>query len=303
MTSFAHVVSTTHGVAGTSLELCYEAFGDEHSPPLLLIMGLGAQMLGWDEAFCKQLAKQGFYVVRFDNRDIGLSTKFDAAPAGNPLAVISGDASSVAYSLSDMANDAVALLSALDIPRAHIVGASMGAMIAQLVAINHPDRVLSLVSIMGTTGARDVGEPSPEAVAALMSQQVPNEGESTAVIVASTKVFGSPDYPLTENQVRAKAEKSVARSYYPEGASRQFVAILATPDRTEALAAVAVPTAVLHGEADPLIGVSGGRATAKAIPNAELMTFPGMAHDLPYALWPDFIDAIVRTAARASAND
>ncbi len=281
------------------VELAYESFGDPADEAILLIMGLGAQMLSWDTAFCKQLAAQHFYVSRFDNRDIGLSTKFDDAPMVDHFAVLSGDTSTLQYGLDEMAADAVALLDRLGITRAHIVGASMGAMIAQLVAINHPERVRSLVSIMGTTGARDVGQPHPDALQALISQPAGDDPEAIIDhLVERSQVWSSPDFRLTDRQLRAVVKTAYDRSYYPQGAHRQMGAVLGAYDRTEALGRVSVPTLVIHGVADKLVDVSGGEATAKAVPNSELMLIEGMGHDLPGALWPQIVGAIVANAKR-----
>lgn len=282
------------------VELEYDTFGSPDDPALLLIMGLGAQMTLWRPEFCSALADRGFHVVRYDNRDAGLSTGLDGHPLPDIRAVLSGDSSSVPYLLADMADDAAGLLDALDIAAAHAVGASMGGMIAQQLVIDHPDRVLSLCSIMSTTGDRSVGRASAEAIAAMpASNGVPLTRE--AVIeegVRRTAVLGSPAYPVSPEELRARLTEAYDRAYRPDGYVRQYAAILASPDRTPGLRSVAVPTVVVHGERDPLIDQSGGRATAAAVPGSELLLVPGMGHDLPEQVWPTVVDAIARNAAR-----
>lgn len=282
------------------VELEYDSFGDPADPPLLLIMGLATQMIGWPEGFCALLAGRGFHVTRFDNRDIGLSTWLDGLPEPDLIALMSGDPSTAPYLLEDMAGDAVAVLDALGTARAHIVGISMGGMIAQEVAIKHPERVLSLCSIMSTTGDHAVGQPSQEALAAILLPAGADRDGAIERGVTVLKVISSPGYPPTEQWMRDRSADSYDRAYHPEGGTRQFAAIVASPDRTGALHAVTVPTVVIHGEEDRLVDVSGGKATAAAVPGAELVLFPGLGHDLPEALWPAFADAIERNAARAA---
>ena len=274
------------------IDLEYEDFGDPSKPTLLLVMGLGAQMIVWDDRFCQQLADRGFHVIRYDNRDVGLSTKFDDAPAPDLAAALGGDGSSAAYLLGDMADDGIGLLDALGIDNAHIVGASMGGMIVQEMAIRHPDRVLSLCSIMSTTGDRSVGQPTPEAMSALMAAPPQTRDEALDLAVQAQKVIGGT-YPLDETRVRERAGLSYDRMNYPIGMARQLVAIMASPDRTPKLQELDVPTLVIHGEVDPLVTLSGGEATAKAVPGAELLVVPGMGHDTPEQVWPQLIDAIV----------
>jgi pimeloyl-ACP methyl ester carboxylesterase len=278
------------------LELEYETFGDADAPPLLLIMGLGAQMTMWDDSFCNQLADQGFHVIRFDNRDVGLSTRTEG-PDPDLMAVMGGDTSSATYQVSDMADDAAGLLDALGIPAAHIVGASMGGMIAQAFAIQHPAKTLSLCSIMSTTGDRNVGQPNPEAMGALLAPPATSREEAIANSLASGRIL-SPVH-FDEAKTAERAGKAYDRAFYPKGMARQLVAIMASPDRTEALGNVTAPTLVIHGAPDPLVTVSGGRATADAVPGAELLVIPGMGHDLPVELWPRIVDAI---AANATAR-
>ncbi|MDX3239162.1 alpha/beta hydrolase [Streptomyces sp. ME03-5709C] len=283
------------------IELEYDTFGAPGDPALLLIMGLGAQMTLWQPDFCTALADRGFHVVRYDNRDAGLSTGLDGHPVPDIHAVLSGDSSGVPYLLADMADDAVGLLDALDLPAAHVVGASMGGMIAQQLVIDHPERALSLCSIMSTTGDRSVGRASAQAIAALPgSKGVPLTRE--AVIdegVRRAAVIGSPAYPPAPGELRERLTAAYDRAYRPEGYVRQYAAILASPDRTAGLRSVTVPTVVVHGEQDPLVDPSGGRATAAAVAGSELLLIPGMGHDLPEQLWPTVVDAIARNAARA----
>jgi pimeloyl-ACP methyl ester carboxylesterase len=282
------------------IEIAFERFGDPAKPTILLIMGLGVQMVGWDEGFCTLLADRGFQVVRYDNRDVGRSTWFDDAQPPDMLAAMAGDFSSASYRLSDMAADAVGLLDALEVDAAHVVGVSMGGMIAQTLAIEHPDRVLSMTSIMSTTGDQSVGQPTPEAMQALMAPPAPNPEAMADGSVAIYSVIGSPGYPMDEERVRALAAASWERGYNPLGVARQLVGVLASGDRTEALGDVDVPTQVIHGADDPLINRSGGEATAAAIPGAKLEVIDGMGHDLPKDLWPRFADLIVANTERAS---
>jgi len=268
------------------IEIEYETFGDPSNPAILLVMGLGIQMLGWQEAFCQMLVDRGYFVIRFDNRDVGLSSKIEDGPEPNVLALMSGDYSSACYRLTDMAGDAAGLLDELGIEKAHVVGVSMGGMIAQTMAIEHPDRVLSLTSIMSTTGNQEVGQPRQDVLMALVSP-APEDREGFIDFQAKMfKLIGSPDYPVDDAMLRELIGRSYDRMHYPAGFMRQLTCILASGDRTAALASVSAPTTVIHGEADPLITISGGEATAGAIPGAKLVKVPGMGHDLPPQLWP-----------------
>jgi pimeloyl-ACP methyl ester carboxylesterase len=281
------------------VELAYETFGDRSDPPLLLVMGLGTQMLGWRTAFCEQLSERGFFVVRYDNRDVGRSTKFSAHRPPTAAQLLRRDRKAAAYSLADMADDGIGLLDCLGLGAAHVVGASMGGMIAQTIAFRHPDRVLSLVSIMSNTGARWSGQPSLGMYGTLL-RRAPRDREG--YIEHQMKVFaktGSPGFPRDEADLRELATMSFDRGYDPAGSGRQLAAIIAAPDRTKDLAAIRVPTLVIHGEKDKLVAPSGGRATAKAIPGARLLTIAGMGHDLPRPAWPRIIDGIAENAARA----
>jgi pimeloyl-ACP methyl ester carboxylesterase len=281
------------------IEVAYETFGDPADPTVLLIMGLGVQMLGWDEEFCRLVAGRGFHVVRFDNRDVGRSTQVLGGPPPDILAAAGGDTSSASYTLGDMADDSAGLLDQLGVDSAHVVGASQGGMIAQTLAIGRPERVLSLVSIMSTTGDPAVGQPHPEALPALMTRPPADREGFAGFVVGVWKVIGSPGFAPDDEAMRARAAASYDRGIHPDGTARQLVAILASGDRTEALRQLDVPTEVIHGTDDLLIDVSGGKATAAAIPGARLELIPGMGHDLPRELWPRFVDLIAENAARA----
>ena len=283
------------------VEIAYEEFGDRGGPALLLVMGLGVQMLGWDAEFCRLLAAEGFHVVRFDNRDVGRSTSYEG-PAPDWMALSAGDASSATYLLDDMADDTAKLLDHLGIDAAHVVGASLGGMIAQALALRHPERVLSLTSFMSTTGDRAVGQAHPRAMSVLFDPP-PSDREAIAEwAVRNWRVIGSPGFEPDEEALRERARRSFDRGYNPKGVGRQLAAVLASGDRTDELAKLRVPTLVIHGEADPLIDVSGGRATATAIPGAKLILIPGMGHDLPRQLWPRFVEEIVANAREAAAT-
>jgi pimeloyl-ACP methyl ester carboxylesterase len=285
------------------IEVAYEAFGDPANPTVLLVMGLGVQMLGWDAEFCELLAGRGFHAVRFDNRDVGRSTKIEGGPLPNLMAAAMGDTSSASYTLDDMADDCAGLLDHLGVEAAHVAGASQGGMIAQTLAIRHPERVLSLVSIMSTTGDRTVGQPHPEALPTLMTRPPADRAGFAEFVVGTWRVIGSPGFDPDEEALRARAAAIYDRGIHPDGTARQLVAILASGDRTEALRRLDVPTVVIHGTDDPLIDVSGGEATAAAIPGARLELIRGMGHDLPRQLWPRFVDLIAENAARARSLD
>ena len=265
-------------IKANGITIEYETFGDASAPPVLLIMGLGAQLTLWDESFCGALAKAGYYVIRYDNRDVGLSTTFENAT------------STPAYTVSDMAADAAGLLDALGIESAHIVGASMGGMIAQTFAIEHPTRTRTLISIMSTTGNQTVGQPTPDALAALLAPPPATRDEAIEAGLKVWRVIGSPGFAYDEEAVRDRTAASYDRSFNPPGTARQLAAIMSQPDRTAALGEVKVPVLVIHGAADPLVAPSGGEATAAAIPGARLKLVPGMGHDLPPDLYAEFIE-------------
>ena len=287
---------------GISLE--YDRFGSDEDEPVLLIMGLGAQMTLWPIEFCEALVERGFHVIRYDNRDIGLSTKFDSAGvpdiAALMMASFMGKQPQAAYNLDDMAADAVGLLDALNIPRAHIVGASMGGMIAQLVAATYPDRTLSLTSIMSTTGNPAVPPARPEIMGVLTNRPAGNDpAEITAFMANAARMIGSPAYPADEARLRARVRADFERSYSPAGYLRQMAAIIASGDRRPKLAAITAPTLVIHGDADPLVPVEGGRDTADTISGATLKIIAGMGHDLPLQLVNEIADAIRAVALQS----
>ncbi|HSU34235.1 MAG TPA: alpha/beta hydrolase [Propionibacteriaceae bacterium] len=274
------------------VEIAYETFGNPADPPVLLIMGLGAQLLTWPEDFCQQLADRSLFVVRFDNRDVGLSTHLHHLPLPDFVAIQNGDFATVPYTLNDMAADTANLIDDLDLGSVHVVGASMGGMIGQILTIEHPHRVRSLTSIMSTTGDRSVGESTEEALAHLIQPAARTREELIDRRLLAQGITGSPDYPTSEAELRDRAGQAFDRNFDPAGGARQFAATLAAPDRTAGLAEVRVPTLVIHGAEDPLIQVSGGHATAAAIPGAELWVIDGMGHDLPRELWPQLVERI-----------
>ncbi|MET0559047.1 MAG: alpha/beta hydrolase [Solirubrobacterales bacterium] len=281
------------------IELAYQEIGDPDGEPLLLVMGLATQMIAWDEEFCRQLAERGFRVVRFDNRDIGRSTKIEAAGVPNRIDMLSGRRSSAPYLLSDMAADTVGLMDHLEIDSAHLVGASMGGMIVQTAAIEHPKRVRSLVSIMSTTGSRWVGFPTFKAFGVLLGTPPRSRDAAIERAFRTFSVIGSPAYPFDKEQIRRIAGTAYDRGHSSAGVARQLHAITASGDRTRGLRGVEIPATVIHGDSDALVRPSGGRATAKAIPGARLKIIEGMGHDLPPKLWPTFVTEIAGTAARA----
>jgi pimeloyl-ACP methyl ester carboxylesterase len=283
------------------IEIAYETFGDPSNETVLLIMGLGVQMLGWDEEFCRMLAERGYRVVRFDNRDVGRSTKIEGGSRPDVMAAIAGNGNSASYLLADMADDCTGLLDELGVDAAHLVGASQGGMIAQTAAIRTPERVLSLTSIMATTGDPAVGQPHEEALPALLTRPPADRDGFIDFVVGAWKLIGSPGFDVDEEALRARAGASYDRGIFPEGTARQLVAIIASGDRTEALRELDVPTTVIHGADDILVDASGGKATAAAIPGARLELIEGMGHDLPRQLWPRLVDLVVATAERARA--
>jgi pimeloyl-ACP methyl ester carboxylesterase len=290
-------------VTANGVELEYETFGAAGDPALVLVMGLGAQLIDWPLDFCEALAAHGFHVIRFDNRDIGLSASLDSLGVPDVRAVMAGDTGAAPYLLADFAADTVGLLDALGIAKAHVVGASMGGMIAQQVAIDHQDRVLSICSIMSTTGDPAVARGKPEALAVLGAPPASSRAEAIRNAVAASRVIGSTGFTVTDEELLQRATAKYDRSYRPLGVLRQYAAIVASPDRTADLRGVKVPAVVIHGEVDPLVPVSGGQATAAAIPGAELVVIPGMGHDLPVGARPRVIEAIVGNARRAVLPD
>jgi pimeloyl-ACP methyl ester carboxylesterase len=281
------------------IELCYQEMGDPDGEPLLLVMGLATQMIAWDETFCAMLAERGFRVVRFDNRDIGRSTKLRSAGVANPLELMVGRRGSAPYLLSDMADDTFGLMDHLGIESAHLVGASMGGMIAQTAAIERQDRVRSLASMMSTTGSRRVGHPSYKTFGLLLGKPPRQREAAIERVIKTFEVIGSPGYPFEEERVRQIAGRSFDRGHSQAGIARQLHAITASGDRTAGLRKLEIPAVVIHGKNDVLVNPSGGRATARAIPGARLKTIDGMGHDMPRALWPTFVEEIAANAARA----
>jgi pimeloyl-ACP methyl ester carboxylesterase len=293
-------------ITANGIALEYDVHGPETGEPLLLIMGFGAQMTHWSPQFIGELTARGYRVIRHDNRDVGLTQKFDDAGVPDMQkvygALMSGQKPDVPYTLDDMAADSAGLLDALDIPRAHVVGASMGGMIAQMVAANHPEKVLSLVSVMSTTGNPALPPARPEAMAALTTPAPDPMADMAAYVahtIASQKVIGSPGYPTDEAITAERAKANALRSFHPVGRSRQMAAIVASSDRRKALTTIAVPTVVIHGADDPLVPVEGGHDTAATIAGAEMHVVPGMGHDLPSQLIPHICDLIERATARA----
>ena len=283
------------------IEIAYETFGDPSNPALLLVMGLATQMIAWHEDFCAELAGRGFHVIRFDNRDVGRSSAMRDLPVPTIRQLALRSKKAAGYTLSDMAADAVGLLDQLGIERAHVVGASMGGMIAQTIAIEHPQRVLSLCSIMSNTGSRWSGQPKLATYRVLFSVQPSDREQFIDHVLTVYRVIGSPGFDRDEDDLRDIAGRSYDRGRNPAGSGRQLAAIIASGDRTPRLRRLDVPTVVVHGTRDKLVSASGGRATAKAIPGARLVRIEGMGHDLPRATWPRIIGAIAGNAARAGA--
>jgi pimeloyl-ACP methyl ester carboxylesterase len=295
MTQVQHSEPTIAKV--NDIEIVFDTFGDQSGFPILLVMGLGAQMIDWRDDFCERLASRGYWVIRYDNRDVGLSTKFDDAGTPNMMKMLSassqGEVLESPYTLEDMADDGVGLLDFLKIEKAHVVGVSMGGMIAQTMAIHHPTRLASIISIMSSTGERDLPLPTPEALTALTT---PRPTEREGYIERSIKdwhILSGTKYPPDEKLLREHAGLKFDRGIHPAGVARQMAAILASGGRREALKSITTPTLVIHGDADPLVPVEGGADTADAIPGAELIIMEGMGHYLPMELWPQLIDAIV----------
>ena len=285
------------------VELCYETFGDPADPPLLLVMGLGTQMIAWREDFCRLLVGRGFHVIRYDNRDIGRSTHLRDAPPPTLRQMLTRDRRAAAYTLDDLASDAAGLLDCLGIEAAHVVGASMGGMIAQMLAARHPDRVLTLTSIMSTTGHRLWGQPALRVYPFFLTKRPADKAEAVERIVKLFRVVGSPGFDADEDDLRAMASAAFDRGKGDDaGTARQLQAILASGNRARALRDVKAPTLVIHGKSDKLVGPTGGRATARAIAGARLVFFKGMGHDLPRQLWPHFADLIAEHAAKAPAQ-
>jgi pimeloyl-ACP methyl ester carboxylesterase len=285
--------------AGNGIEIAYETFGNPSDPTILLVMGLGMQMLAWDEGFCELLVDRGYHVVRYDNRDIGLSTKVGGG-VPNILAGAVGLTGSARYTLREMTQDAVGLLDHLEVERAHVVGASMGGMIAQTLAARHSERVLSLCSIMSSAGGRKPAVMPRMSVIGTLLAKPPSEREAYASHVA--KIFtriGSTGFDPDYERLRERSLLMYDRSFYPAGGARQLMAIMASGDRTRELREIHCPTLVIHGLADKLIPAGAGEAVARAIPGARFEPIEGMGHDLPAALWPRITGSIAHNAERA----
>jgi pimeloyl-ACP methyl ester carboxylesterase len=282
------------------IEIVYDTFGESSAPPMLLIMGLGQQMISWDDDFCRLLATQGYWVIRFDNRDIGLSSRLDELGVPDILALMQaqaqGEAVQAPYTLGEMAEDAVGLLDVLGIESAHMVGISMGGMIAQEMAIRYPERVRTLTSMLSSTGHPELPPPKPEAQL-LLVRPSPTDREGYLEDALKTwRLLSGPGFPIDEDRIKERAERCFDRGLSPAGTVRQLAAIIASGSRREALESVAIPTLVIHGDADPLVPVECGMDTANSIPGAELMIIEGMGHDLPVAVAPRIIKAIARHA-------
>jgi pimeloyl-ACP methyl ester carboxylesterase len=291
---FAHLPS--------GIDLCYETFGDPADPPVLLVMGLGGPMGWWDVDFCERLVAQGCFVIRYDNRDTGRSTKLRQHRVSRlDLAKAVLGLRKAPYSIGDMADDAFGLLDHLGLDAAHVVGVSMGGMIVQTMAIAHPERVLSLTSIMSTTGRRTVGYQNPKLIPALLSKAGHTRDEYVARSLRGTSMIASPDFPTDEEFARNRAYETYDRGWSASGVMRQVMAIVTQPDRTVDLGRLDVPATVVHGTRDPLVHRSGGRATAAALKGSEHVEIEGMAHDLPSQLYDRLVEVIVGTIARASA--
>lgn len=272
-------------------EIYYEAFGDPSDPTLLLVNGLGSQCINYHEDWCSLFAARGLRVVRYDNRDVGMSTKFDDAPLGSK-----GEA----YTISDMAADGIAVLDALQVERAHVMGLSMGGMIVQVMAIEHPDRLLSMTSVMSRTGERGSGEPTAEAFALLTAPPAVDRESFTAAHIAGQRIWGSPAF-ADEDRWRRDAERIFDRCFHPSGPTRQYQAIIASGSRrAEGLRHVTTPALVMHGDCDTLIDITGGRRTAELIPGARFEVIEGMGHDYPPQLWERWVDVVVSFVASAS---
>jgi pimeloyl-ACP methyl ester carboxylesterase len=304
------VSSTAHQppqlARANGIDICYEIFGDGNAEPMFLIMGLGAQMVIWDDAFCEKLAARGFRVIRFDNRDIGQSSKMHGGKRLTPLELLKLRLFKIPvdapYKLSDMAQDTIALMDTLGIRSAHLVGASMGGMIAQEIAITFPERVRSLTSIMSTTGDPRLPGPTREAAALLMAPPPKTKDEYIERFAKTWKMLRVGSFPEDEALDRARAERTFSRGLNPAGVGRQLRAILASGSRKPRLRLVKAPTLVIHGTVDPLVNPAGGKDTAASIPNAKLMMIEGMGHALPLRVWPNIIDAIDKHAHGAAAK-
>ena len=280
------------------LDIAYNTLGKATDPPVLLISGLGAQLIAWDDAFCQELVDRGLFVIRFDNRDVGLSSHLSDGPLADP-GTTAGAAPGAPYTLAEMAADAAGVIDNLGLDSAHVVGISLGGMIAQILAIERPERVRSLTSIMSTTGNERVGQPTEAARTLLLLPPVSTRTGAMDRAVIFNRAVGSPAYRIDETELRDRAARAFDRAFDPQGVVRQLTAAMTTPDRTEDLHRLDLPTLVIHGAEDRLIAVSGGHATAEAIPGAELLVIDGMGHDMPRVLWPTIAERIAALVGRA----
>jgi pimeloyl-ACP methyl ester carboxylesterase len=287
---------------GRGVTLAYETFGDPSAPPLLLIAGLGQQLLAWPQPLCEDLAARGLFVVRFDNRDVGRSWRAASVPPPTPPRLLAGRFAAGQYTLADMALDAAGLLAALELAPAHVAGMSMGGMIGQTLAARHPESVRSLVSIMSTTGASRVGRPRPSTWRRMLGRPTADRDVAIERMVGILRHIGSHGFPFDEAAVRAYAAAAFDRGHDPAGVGRQLAAIIKSGDRTTELGRIAAPTLVVHGDRDRMVNPSGARATAAAIPGARLMTIDGMGHDLPAGAWPRLTDLIADHAGAAASR-
>jgi pimeloyl-ACP methyl ester carboxylesterase len=278
-------------VDANGIQIAYETFGDPSDPPVLFVTGLAVQMLVWPDELCEQLAARGFYVVRADNRDVGLSTHLDSPKDLSLLEILRRKAP---YTIADMAADMAGLIEALGLAPVHLVGASMGGFIAQTIALNRPELVRTLTLIMTSTGSRKVGQPRRRVTLRMLRRRPVNDrAEAVAAALETFRQIGSPGFPFEGELISDIAGRSYDRSYDPPARRRQLAAIVAQPDRTLVLAAIKVPTLILHGLADQLIAPSGGRALATAIPGSRFIGYEGMGHNLPRPLWPQVVDELV----------
>lgn len=289
--------------AANGIEIAYETFGDPTAPPIVLVMGLGTQMLAWPDEMCAALADEGFFVVRFDNRDAGLSTHLDGVRAPSVADVLTRRARPP-YSIADMADDAIGLCDAIGLQQVHLVGASMGGFIAQTAAVRHPRRIRSLTLIMTSTGSKLVGNPKPALFSRLTKRRIATDRvQAQAAALETFRIIGSRGFAFDEEYLSDLAGRSYDRAYDPGGYLRQLAAIMAQPNRTSQLRRIRVPSLVIHGLHDPLVAPSGGLAAARQLANAKFVGYSGMGHDLPRELWPDFVDEISTLAKRADGSE
>lgn len=285
----------------SGVEICYQTFGDPSGPPLLLVMGLGGPMTWWDAELCQQLAAAGFHVIRYDNRDTGRSTRIEGqVTRAHLVRAFVGAPAPAPYGIADLAADAFGLLDHLGVESAHVAGVSMGGMIAQTMALTSPARVRSLTSIMSTTGRRTVGHQHPRLIPTLLAGRGPDRDSYTRASLAVWRIIGSPRFPQSEDKLTKRAHDTFDRGVSRAGVLRQMMAVLTQPDRTTALGSLDVPTLVMHGMADRMVNISGGRATAAAVPGARSVFIDGWGHDVPAPLFPTFVREIGANAARAT---